>query len=179
MYLYDSDTNKLQAEIFKNGLSKIQTHNNRVFSLKGHPEDPNILVSSGWDSQVKIYDIRQASPVVSIGVGKMAGDSLDIYDDMVVAGCYQNRSNMKVLSLNHMCLVDTFDYSQLSTNKTSGFLLSSRFTNDGHFIISGGAGKNQIKVFANDSDTEKKYDQLLSLDLKSSVLSLAVNPIGK
>ena len=58
VYLYDTQTNKLQAEIFKNGLSKIQTHNNRVFSLKAHPDDPNILVSSGWDSTVKIYDIR-------------------------------------------------------------------------------------------------------------------------
>jgi WD40 repeat protein len=142
VYLYDADTNKLQAEIYKNGFSKIQTHNNRVFSLKGHSEDANILVSSGWDSQIKIYDIRQATPVASIGVGKMAGDSLDIYDDMIVAGCYQNRSNMNVLSLKHMCLVDTFNYSQQAYSKDSGFLLSSRFTNDGQFIISGGAGKN-------------------------------------
>ena len=41
----------------------------------------------------------------------MAGDSLDIHDDMIIAGCYQNRSNMNVLSLKHMCLVDTFEFT--------------------------------------------------------------------
>lgn len=58
IYIYDSQTNKLQSEIYRNGLNKIQTHHNRVFSLKAHPEDQNILISSGWDESVKIYDVR-------------------------------------------------------------------------------------------------------------------------
>ena len=125
---------------------------------------------------MKIYDIRQACPVASIILGKMAGDSLDIFDDMIVAGCYQPGENMHVLSLKHMCIADSFTFAQFASDKTSGFLLSSRFTNDGQFMISGGAGKNQIKVFANDSDTDRQYNEMLSLNLKSPVISLAVNP---
>lgn len=32
-------------------------HNNRIFSLKFKPDDANILVSGGWDSNVKIMVI--------------------------------------------------------------------------------------------------------------------------
>jgi hypothetical protein len=36
-------------------------------------------------------------------------------------------------------------------------IMTSRFSNDGNFIIAGGAGKNQLKVFSNDADTTKDY----------------------
>lgn len=88
VYLYDMETQKQTAEIYKNGLSKIQTHSNRMLSLKAHPEDNNLLISSGWDSTIKIYDIRGKAPVASIVTGIMCGDALDIFGDMVVAGSY-------------------------------------------------------------------------------------------
>lgn len=62
---------------------------------------------------------------------------------------------MSVISLKHMCLVDSFQFSK--TSKEAGYLFSARFTLDGHFMIAGGAGRNEIKVFANDADTTKSY----------------------
>ena len=97
------------------------------------------------------------SQVASIITSKMTGDALDIYGDMIVAGSYQNTSNMNILSLKHMQLVDTFNFNQGVRDSTAGFLFSSRFSADGNFLIAGGAGKNQVKVFSNDSDTSKSY----------------------
>ena len=33
-------------------------HESRVFALKYHPTDPNILVSAGWDDTVQFWDKR-------------------------------------------------------------------------------------------------------------------------
>ena len=33
-------------------------HSNRVFSLKFVAEDPNLLVSGGWDNTVQVWDVR-------------------------------------------------------------------------------------------------------------------------
>ena len=120
----------------------MQEHNNRIFSIKAHPDDANILVSSGWDGIVKIYDIRIQKPVASIVTSRMSGDALDIYDDMIFAGSYQNKSNMNMLSLKNMQVVDTFNFNQSLRDSSSGYLFSSRFSQDGNFLIAGGAGMN-------------------------------------
>ena len=57
-------------------------HSNRVFSLKYHPEDPNIILSGGWDNtapgiqvkdsslkittQVQVWDTRKGISVKSL-----------------------------------------------------------------------------------------------------------------
>lgn len=73
---------------------KVSGHINRVYAIKGHPEDKNILVSSGWDGMLKIYDIRDKNPVASMGGSLVSGDSLDIFEDMIVAGSYRNKDVM-------------------------------------------------------------------------------------
>ena len=73
---------------------KIPGHGNRVFSVRCHPENFNIVVSGGWDGSVKIYDIRDKAPVGSIGGPQCSGDSLDIFDDMIVAGSARNKEVM-------------------------------------------------------------------------------------
>ena len=62
---------------------KVTGHINRIFCIKAHPDDPNILVSGGWDGMIKIYDIRDKGPVGSMGGTMVSGDSIDIYDDMI------------------------------------------------------------------------------------------------
>ena len=38
-------------------------HSNRVFAIKCHPTDPNLVYSSGWDSTVQFWDLRSEKPV--------------------------------------------------------------------------------------------------------------------
>ena len=53
-------------------------HSNRVFSVKFHPEDPNVLLSGGWDNTIQIWDLRTGFSERSIYGPHLAGDSLDI-----------------------------------------------------------------------------------------------------
>ena len=36
------------------GLGEPEGHTNRVFSIKCHPSDPNIVFSGGWDNTVQV-----------------------------------------------------------------------------------------------------------------------------
>jgi WD40 repeat protein len=137
---------------------KVAGHINRVYCIKGHPEDKNILVSSGWDGMLKIYDIRDKNPVASMGGSLVSGDSLDIFEDMIVAGSYRNKDVMQMYSFSQRKRVHNFDYNQgVAKDTDAGYVFSTRFTNDGHFIIAGGAGKNELKVFANNADTKADF----------------------
>jgi len=38
--------------------SELGGHGSRVYCIKFDREDPNILVSGGWDKQVMLWDVR-------------------------------------------------------------------------------------------------------------------------
>ena len=158
---------------------KTPGHQNRIFSIKCHPEDENILATAGWDRSVKIYDIRTKGPVASIGGAQISGDSLDIFEDMIVTGSTRNKDIMQVYSISHRKLVHTFPYSAHNDHET-GFVFSTRFSNDGNFIISGGAGKNELKVFMNNADSTATFKTQMEIkDLPDAVFSIDVAPNEK
>ena len=100
IYVYDEKTTQIKC-IMRDRHYKIPGHQNRVFSVKCHPDDANIVVSAGWDRSIKIYDIRDKAPVASIGGSAVSGDSLDVFDDMIVCGNYRNKDVMQVYSIHH------------------------------------------------------------------------------
>ena len=59
--LYDEATKSLQTSMKGGGgygPSVSAGHSNRIFSIKFHPSDENILVSGGWDNTVQVWDVR-------------------------------------------------------------------------------------------------------------------------
>lgn len=61
-------------------------HNNRIFALKFIPEDENVLMTSGWDKNCNIWDLREKKTVNSFICGKIAGDSLDYKNGTILTG---------------------------------------------------------------------------------------------
>ena len=43
----------------------MQGHSNRVFSVKYVPDDPNLLISGGWDNTVLLWDLRSEKVIKS------------------------------------------------------------------------------------------------------------------
>ena len=56
--VYDEQTRKLVTDL-EGGGSGEPGHSNRVFCVKFCADDPNLVISGGWDNNVKIWDIRQ------------------------------------------------------------------------------------------------------------------------
>ena len=83
--VYDQSSLKLKLSLDgkDNGLSG---HNNRINTIKFNKEDPNMLISGGWDRTVKVWDIRQPSPIRELFDPFISGDSLDLHQGYILAG---------------------------------------------------------------------------------------------
>lgn len=55
--LYDERTRKLKS-VLEGGGAGIVGHKNRVFCSKFVPQEPNLVVSGGWDKTIKVWDVR-------------------------------------------------------------------------------------------------------------------------
>jgi hypothetical protein len=62
----------------------------------------------------------------------------------------------------------------------TGFLFATRFSkNNANLIISGGAGKNELKVFENNADGSASFRVLASItELEAPILSIDTNKGG-
>ena len=91
-----------------------------------------------------------AGPIIS-------GDSIDFIDDMIVCGNDAFKETLQMFSFSERKRVSVWEFSQITRDHESGFLFGTRFTNDGNFVIAGGAGKNELKVFSNNVDSSANF----------------------
>ena len=87
--VYDEQTRGLLVELEGGGAGE-PGHSNRVFCAKFCIDDPNLIVSGGWDNNVKVWDIRKPSPVRSIVGPYVCGDSIDLHDGYLLTGQYSD-----------------------------------------------------------------------------------------
>ena len=155
----------------------VQGHSNRVFSVKYVPDDPNLLVSGGWDNTVLLWDIRAGKVVKSFYGPHICGDSLDIRDGKILAGSYSNSDNLftidlKTMELDHQINWFADGFAKNEETRTSS-LYSVMYTSDGEHIVAGGASPNEVRIFKNDSIEGNKVVSCIS-DLNMAALTLDV-----
>lgn len=85
--VYDEQTRQIKIELTGEGTGE-SGHSNRVFSTRFDKDDENLIVSGGWDMNVKVWDIRSQNPVRSFYGPYICGDSIDIYDRYILCGSY-------------------------------------------------------------------------------------------
>ena len=100
--IYDEETKKVAHELSSIKWHK-PGHNNRIFSVKFKKDEPDILVSGGWDQnvaisliKVHIWDIRTESVVQTIFGPKIAGDSIDIKDNILLTGANRGKDQLQL-----------------------------------------------------------------------------------
>jgi COMPASS component SWD3 len=82
---YDEQTRQLVTNLTGGGTG-LPGHQSRVVCAKYVPDDPNIIVSGGWDGQICIWDVRAAACQKKIVGLNICGDSIDIHDGFILAG---------------------------------------------------------------------------------------------
>lgn len=180
IHLFDELTRQKITAMSSNGF-RMQGHTGRVFCTKFHPDDANVVISGGWDKIMKIYDTRAGKPVGQILGPLVSGDSIDIVGDQIVAGSNSHRKPLATYSLAMQKVVSEIAFDPASQPET-GYILAARYSRDRDhsLIFAGGAGRNELKVFDNDTEGMGTYKQLGSFsDMRSPIMCLDVSPNGK
>lgn len=152
-------------------------HSNRVFSVKYVKEDPNLLISGGWDNTVLLWDLRTSKVIHSFYGPHIWGDSLDLRNGKILAGSYTNKDNLYLIDLESFELdhqVSWYgDGFRKSEDKSPSSLYSALYTSDGKHIIAGGASPNEVRIFKSEEEEGFKVVSGIS-DLESCPLAIDV-----
>ncbi|CAI2369344.1 unnamed protein product [Moneuplotes crassus] len=174
--IYDYNTQEV-LQSFSGASDDVLGHSNRIFSLKFHPNDSNILVSGGWDNLIFIWDLRKEKPVSHILGPNISGEAVDICGDHILAGSYNNETNLYLMSLSEHKITkeiewyDTEAYKEL--NLAPPCVYSAQFSKpDASYFIAGGTARNEVRVFKNLDNFSSTKSVACIANLKSACLSI-------
>jgi len=121
---------------------KVTGNTQRVFSLKCHCNNQFIFISGGWDNHIKIWDIRDNEGIKRSIMGPhIAGDSLDMKDNQILAGSWAALHALQLYDYTSGHVVKEINYP----HSDGAFLYTSLFVND-KMVMAGGSGTNTLEV---------------------------------
>jgi len=170
--IYDDETKKLICSLEKGFMAKHVGHSNRIFSLKWKPDDPNILISGGWDNCVLLWDLRSKNCFRSIFGPHIAGQTIDIQNDIIVTGSWRIRNTIQFFEFS---TGKEILKNNIIWNPTPMIYTLSYSPSLEGIIAAGGTGINTIRII-NTNNGHKSYP--LQLKNKSGIYCLDWEPKG-
>ncbi|KAJ3327678.1 hypothetical protein HDU76_011345, partial [Blyttiomyces sp. JEL0837] len=182
--VYDGATHKRVAKMISGKTGVCAGHSSRVFSVKFHPTDTNILVSGGWDNTLQVWDTRVQHSIRSIYGPHICGDSIDFDDsgDKILTGSFSKEDQLQIWSFTSGKVIENVSWSIMDGDRRNSKIYSAGF---GHArgvaqanknIIAGGSGVfNDVKMF---SITSKRAIGMIQ-GFKQSVYTVALSPNEK
>ena len=129
-------------------------HSNRVFALKFVPDDPQLLLSGGWDNTVQIWDLRINQPAASLYGPHICGDSIDIAGNEVVTGSWRPTKQLQIWDLRKRELACDVPmrHPNMEGSADPCQLYAVQFSKPSapgpQLLAAGGSGSNELKIFA-------------------------------
>jgi len=177
--LYDEASMKVVRELSGGDGTHAAGHSNRVFSVKFHPIQTNLILTGSWDKKIEFWDTRVGFSVRSIHGPLVGGDSLDISGDgeLIVTGAARREKQLQLWDFRSGNLLTTLPWldetgkkdspcmlytTQFSKNKTSAFKKGSLM------LAAGGSQPDQMKLW--DLSTQRVIHEVP--DLKGGCFSL-------
>ncbi|UPQ98144.1 WD40 repeat domain-containing protein [Chloropicon primus] len=154
--IYDAAKRK-RVTVYKKGGYRSVGHTSNIYSICGHPTDPNVFCSSGWDSCLNIYDVRSPVPVAATHGPYVSGDAVDIARDNpnhIVTGSRRTTNMLQLWDfrvnkepMNYVKLLTNLPFKK-KASEAPCLLYGARFVSHGIFgkpcIIAGGGGENPL-----------------------------------
>ena len=156
--IYDEEKRELAVEL--SGEDKLPPgHRSRVLCVKYVKDDPNLLLSGGWDYRVIVWDLRQARPARGYLGPLICGDGIDVYENLILTASWTQTNQLQTWDLREdgdearNKPVTTIDWdTSLKNSNEPIFLYSGQFSKvDGALILAGGSNANEAKLFDRDN----------------------------
>ena len=178
--IYDEGKKLLITKLRPKGQQK-PGHSNRIFAVK-FDENGKTLISGSWDMTVKIWDVNSGTVAHSIYGPEINGDAIDMYagDDLFLTGSHRSKDSLQLWSLSYGKLVDTIEWDPEKPGDSS-LILSAQFEKEGNkYIVAGGSGRNEVRVFDRIGDKKYKYSHGItelpaacsSIDMSSNLVAV-------
>lgn len=71
-------------------------HSNHVFSVVFKEDDPQVLLSGGWDQTVQVWDLRVHRSVRHISGPYVCGDAVDVQGSQVLTGSWRHANALQL-----------------------------------------------------------------------------------
>ncbi|EER01710.1 WD-repeat protein 51A, putative [Perkinsus marinus ATCC 50983] len=158
--VYDENTKALITTLKGGDSLHTPGHSNRVFSLKYHPkEDPNVIVTGGWDNTVQFWDVRMGHSVRSIYGPHICGDSVDITNDgkRILTGSWRIDKQLQIWDYAEGKLIEDIPWTSEGAVTKPCMVYAAQFNKgrrSGEFICAGGSGSNEAKVMHNHKSSD-------------------------
>ena len=86
---------------------------NRIFSIKSIKNEPNLFYTGGWDSTVRVWDVRVPKNYIRKFDGpSIAADSLDLKGNTLLVGNYSNKDTVQLWDFKSGSLMETLDLKE-------------------------------------------------------------------
>ena len=155
--VYDEQTRQL-TETLEGGGGGLPGHVNRIFCAKFVSEDPNLIVSGGWDQNIKIWDLRTSQCVRGIVGPMIAGDTIDVHDGFILTGQYKQHNQLQLWYVGSGELAEDIPFDEKLPSASPVQLYTTQFQKNSYdLILAGGSGANEVKIFDGDSFFEPCY----------------------
>ncbi len=174
--VYEEGTKSLLVSLERGlGSRGSDGHAQRIYSVRFHPSNANVLLSGGWDGVVHVWDTRVGRSVRRWEGPHICGDSLDIAEDAVVTGSWRERKGLQVWDLGSGKLVSDVAFHQRDDSPQSAFdfIYGAAFSADGALLAAGGSFVAETRVF----DVRRGFKQVDTLGNRArGVYSVAFSP---
>jgi len=87
-------------------------HTGPIFALAWKPEDPNMLLSGGWDKSIQIWNVRLGRAVGAMIGPYLCGEGLGVSGSLVITGSWRDDSPLQLWDLTTRSLSTNLPWVQ-------------------------------------------------------------------
>ena len=110
--LYDDETKTLISKLISKKYT-LPEHSNRIFCCKFSPNDNNLLISGGWDNTLLLYDIRTKEVTNFLYGPHLAGDGIDIKDNLMLTVSWDKKDQISFWDLRMNKIIKIFQVNNI------------------------------------------------------------------
>ncbi|KAL6760828.1 WD40-repeat-containing domain protein [Haematococcus lacustris] len=112
--VYDESRGELLCSLSHGDGERCAGHSSAIYSVVWKPDDPQVLLSGGWDKTVQVWDLRLRRSVRSLFGPYLCGDALDVAPsgDLVLTGSCRHASPLETWDFGSGRLVTRFAFHQ-------------------------------------------------------------------
>lgn len=149
--VFDALTRKEEVTLGGFNNKKVAGHQNKIFALKYHRENPKILISGGWDQVLIYWDLNTGTPIKKVTGPQIYGEGLDIncFDELLTAS-WRKDDPLELWdyeSGNRKASIEV-NYKEKDNNRLGTQLYCCKFSKDfGKLIFAAGSQSNCVKIF--------------------------------